>query len=564
MMNSNDEKIRFVHRTENLLKVAAYIRVSTEHEEQEESFEAQERYFTRLIAEHPGWLSAGIYADYGHSATSWKKRAGFHRLLRHCREARIDRVVCKSISRFARNTRDFVAALKLLTDSGVTIYFEKEGLDTADKGNEFVLTALGAVAQEESRSISENIRWGIEKRYPRGEARNIAIYGYRYVQGQEGLRQTGSGYQFRQICPVEEEAAVVRRIFREAAAGDSHVEIARRLNLENIPSPDSVRAKDKSAKKEGDLFRKGERKDALEQGWTSAQIGRILKLERYTGDILLQKTYKTDFLDEKVRRNKGELPQYLIRDHHPAIITRELYQQVQRQKTGKKSSGQKSQPVRYSFSGVLVCSCCGRFYHTRNRKSNPIWFCPTSALHNGRMLCNAERVYEEQLARMLKKALRCRFPYEKDDFVPALLQKLEQLQQWDTVERDRIFLKKKIADTQAAAAWQNRSEKENTDTCAENSMQEADRFRGRLQYMERYWKELEDTYSCREKAIRWMETLWGEKGYRQFFEEVAKTYVKAFVLSVTVYSPVRYQVRWFDDTRTDVEMSANIQSFRDL
>ena len=165
---------------EKTVRVAAYIRVSSTNPAQEDSYEMQERYFMSLLARSTGWTSAGIYSDHGISATSREKRTGFNRLLRHCKQGKIDRVICKSISRFARNTQDFLVALRTLKENGVTILFEREAMDTADAYSEFILTTLAAIAQEESRSISANIAWSNQKRFPAGNVCNKDIYGYEF------------------------------------------------------------------------------------------------------------------------------------------------------------------------------------------------------------------------------------------------------------------------------------------------------------------------------------------------------------------------------------------------
>ena len=205
------------------LNVAAYIRVSTDMSDQENSYETQEKYFNQLIENNPAWNAVGVYSDYGISGTSKEKRTGFRRLMRHCKDGKIDRIVCKSISRFARNTADFMSALDVLHDCGVTILFEKENLDTADPTSDFILTTLAAIAQEESRSISSNIRLGQKMRFPKGDVPNKIMYGYRY----NGKMVTSeSGYEYKDIEIVEEEARVVRRIFHEVVEGKAYTEIA--------------------------------------------------------------------------------------------------------------------------------------------------------------------------------------------------------------------------------------------------------------------------------------------------------------------------------------------------
>ncbi|MFR8088790.1 MAG: recombinase family protein [Lachnospirales bacterium] len=427
------------------LRVAAYIRVSTEMGSQEDSFEYQKRYFTHLLSTRPDWVFGGIYSDYGKSATSVQKRPGFRRILRHCAEGKIDRIVCKSISRFARNTGDFLMALRMLREHHVTIQFEKENLDTAQPSNEFVLTTLGAMAQEESRSISENIRWGFQKRYPHGEARNIPIYGYRY---EEDTRTDIAG--IRPLRILEEEAVQVRRIFWMAAEGMSFAQIARQLNQESIPAPNPSWTQRSRRIREGRAPRFGEGRDDIEIGWTAASIGRLLRLERYTGDILLQKTYKKDYLQQKICRNQGEMPQYLVRDHHPAIISRELFYQVQyMHPLGKREdAGSGNTRRRYPYSGRIVCTHCGRFYHTRNRNSRPIWYCPVSALGNGRSLCHSHWIYEEELTKALDRAARRHF--QNPEIAAAVLQ--EMLRQ-DLPEDETIYALRK-----RAAAWWEREE----------------------------------------------------------------------------------------------------------
>ena len=221
-----------------VLRVAAYVRVSTEHEEQEESFELQKAYFEELLNENPNWISVGIYSDFGVSATSREKRTGFKRLMRHCEEGRIDRIITKSISRFARNTYDFLNALDILKKNNITIAFEKERIDTAIAQNDMMLTAFGAVAQEESRSISANIRWAVEKHQQRGEVPNCVIYGYRYADGDDAVEILDSGYKIKKVVINEEEAKVVRRIFEQVDKGKSYAQIARELNFYNISAPE--------------------------------------------------------------------------------------------------------------------------------------------------------------------------------------------------------------------------------------------------------------------------------------------------------------------------------------
>lgn len=602
------------------LRVAAYIRVSSDSSDQENSYETQDRYFTELLSRNPEWISAGVYSDYGISGTNKQHRTGYKRLLRHCREGKIDRIVCKSISRFARNTSDFMTALNILHEHQVTILFEKEGLDTADPTSDFILTTLAAIAQEESRSISSNIRWGTQKRYPKGQARNYDIYGYRYAEGEDAFETMEDGYQIHRVEIVEEEAAIVRRIFQEVEDGERYSDIARRLNYEHIPAPDHGKAKRK-------VRGRTTVKEGIETGWTAAMISRMIALERYCGDALLQKTYTPDFLTHKSRVNNGEMPQYLVRDHHPAIISREQFERVQkiRQENAARFSN-KGKRTDYPFSGRLICAHCGRAYNIRNASHYPIWFCPTSALNNGKSVCHAEKIYEEQAVRMFRKAFtdrfhllsepvlddvkvadilsgrygeespRCGFDQRADSFVEQIRQRLVNIQKMDFMERDRGFLKRQIEALEVTASEAesrrrvlttqrdtmeirkellNDTKVDDGELTALGSRIESESARiqeveedqkkleQRLIHLERYWEQLEAGHEERDRALEWIGTLpKGRDGTVAFLNGLTSTYVKAFALSITVHDPLHYTVHWFDDTSTDVEMYSNVEDYR--
>lgn len=594
-------------------KVAAYIRVSTDMNDQENSYETQEKYFHRLLEQNAEWVSAGVYSDYGISGTSHEKRTGFKRILRHCREGKIDRIICKSISRFARNTKDFMEALNVLNASDVTILFEKEGLDTADPTSNFILTTLAAIAQEESRSVSSNIRWGNEKRFPRGDVPNYDVYGYRFTK--EKIT-TESGYCYRAVEIVPEEAEVVRWVFEQVAEGMSYKDIARDLNRRRIPRKASAytrRRMENSAK--------GQLNGDIDEGWTSSQISNMVRNERYTGDVLVQKTYTEDYLTHKVRVNKGEVAQYLVKDHHPAIISRELFEEVK--KLWGMGTPAKGNRTPHAFSGRLICGCCGRFYNVRNAQSHPIWFCPSTTRNNGKHLCGNEKVYEEQIVRMFRKAVSERFHLVNgpviDDinvadimsgryegqasltdsasaFVSQMLARLENIQRMDFIERDRAFMKRQMLAANAAvegAGKRVRLLKTQKDTMEvrrellgdssitdaqiavlndkitaesaklEAAEEEAKKISDRLEYLEGYWEELEADHERRDKAIEWMKSLpSGKEGTVEFLNGMTDTYVKAFVLSVTIHDPLHYTIHWFDDTKTEVEMYSNIEGYQ--
>lgn len=595
-------------------RVAAYIRVSTDSDDQENSYETQERYFTALLQHNPNWASAGVYADYGISGTSREKRTSYQRLLRHCKEEKIDRIVCKSISRFARNTSDFMAALNVLHEHHVAILFEKENLDTKDTTSDFVLTTLAAMAQEESRSISANVRWSNQKRFPKGYIRNYDLYGYCFVEGADSVELLDGEYPIRRLEIVEEEATVVRYIFSQVDKGTSYADIARTLNAKHVPEPN---------------LRKSTTREDIECGWTGAVISGMLGQERYCGDVLIQKTYTPDFLTHCSIKNKGQLPKYLVRDHHPAIIDRALFQRVQiiRRMNANRFKNKGREKTQYAFSGRLTCAYCGRHYNVRNTKHHPIWFCPTSALNNGTYACRAEKIYEEQIVRMFRRAFIdrfgllpepvlddvtvadimsgrygqdenafCRFTKQADDFVTQVRKRLENVQKTDHMERDRSFLKRQINLQQAIitetekrirklASQKDVLETRKTllgdvtitqgeiDSLAERleaesmylqeAKAECSKLEQRLSELEIYWERIENDHEEREKALEWMQTLpKGREGTVAFLNGLTCEYVRAFALEITVHDPLHYTVHWFDDTQTAVEMYSNVEDFR--
>lgn len=619
-ISSEDMGRRMPEGHEGPLRVAAYIRVSSDSAAQEDSYEIQEQYFSQLLAQNGNWISAGVYSDYGVSATSGDKRTGYKRLLRHCREGKVDRIVCKSISRFSRNTNDFLMAMKLLKQCGVTILFEREALDTAEQYSEFIVTTLAAIAQEESRSISTNLLWGNSKRFPEGKVRNIDVYGYRFPEGEDAYMVTADGYRLRRVEIVEEEAEVVRRVFQEFVDGSSPAQIARGLNRDHIPSP--VYEPFSKNTSGGRKMPDGKLKEGLNEGWTTRNVRMILEKERYTGDVLVQKSITTDHLTHTQKVNEGEMPQYLVRDHHPAIINRELFEEAKRIRGMGKRPGQ-GERRQYAFAGRLVCASCGRHYHVNGGRANNIWKCASTTLNNGKTICHAEKVYEEQLIRMFRKAVTERFQLIegniRDDvavadimsgrymgdsvqftdsatqFVRQMRERLERMQQADFIERDRSFMKQQMLALQVSidnggkALRRLRTQAETMEVrrsllgeeidtallaglrgqigeATEKLEEEEAEFKtlsDRLSYMEEYWDALEDDYEWREKAIAWMEGLpLGPEGMVEFLNGMTSEYVKAFAISITIHDPLHYTVHWFDDTRTDVEMYSNIEDYR--
>ena len=363
-----------IHSTHDGKKrVAAYCRVSTDSEEQLNSYEAQKSYYTQKIADSPDWEMAGIYADEGISGTSMKKRTEFKKMITACKRGHIDLIITKSLSRFARNTVDCLETVRLLKANGIGVYFEKENINTLTESSEFLITLFSGFAQAESESLSKNVAWGWRKS---AEAGNVYFQYKRML----GYRKGTDGQP--EIVP--EEAKIIRRIYRRYLAGCSLGQIKQELEQDNIPTAQKV------------------------ERWSSAVIHNILTNEKYMGDALLQKTYITDCISKKVKKNMGERPMYYVENNHPAIIPRETFDQVQKemtrrsskrkvlQKSGKTELGKYS--GKYALTELLVCGECGSPYKrvtwARNGKKRIVWRC-VSRLEFGTKYCHNSPTLDE-------------------------------------------------------------------------------------------------------------------------------------------------------------------------
>lgn len=316
------------------LRVAAYARVSTDSVEQLISLDAQKRHYESYIKSNSEWEFAGIYYDEGITGTKKDKRSGLQQLITDCENKKIDLIITKSISRFARNTMDCLELVRKLTDIDVYIYFEKENINTQSMDSELMLTILSSLAESESLSISENGKWSIQRRFRNGTYKLANTpYGYDYVDGQ--------------IMVNQEQARVVKRIFTAALSGKGTQKIANELNAQGL---EPIRGKK----------------------WTSSTIRGILGNEKYTGDVLLQKTYTDDNFVR--RKNKGEKDQFLIQNNHEPIISHEEFEAVQqtiirrRKEKGIKKGSNKYQN-RYPFSSKIKCAKCGSNFKRRTHYS---------------------------------------------------------------------------------------------------------------------------------------------------------------------------------------------------
>lgn len=365
------------------LRVAAYCRVSTEQEEQQNSYQVQIAYYTDLINRKKEWTLAGIFADEGISGTQTKKRTEFNRMIRMCKNKKIDLVITKSISRFARNTVDCLEYVRQLKDLGIGVIFEKENINTLTMTSEFMIALYGSFAQAESESISKNVSWGKEKAYREGKVQFQYKYLLGYKKGTDGKPEI-----------VPEEAEIVRLIYTLFLDGYSMTRIKK--ILEN----------------KGYLTAQGKKV------WNESLIRSILKNEKYVGDALLQKTFTSDCITHKVVKNHGERPMYLVTDHHVPIVDRDTYNRVQqelarrsskRKVSDKTTTEQGKYSSKYALTELLICGHCGTPYRrttwAARGKKQIVWRC-ISRLEHGKKYCpDSPTIKEENLHQGIIKAI---------------------------------------------------------------------------------------------------------------------------------------------------------------
>ena len=355
------------------LRVAAYARVSTEQDEQQNSYEAQVDFYTNYIKSNPSWCFIKVFADRGITGTNTKNRESFNEMINLALNGGIDLILTKSISRFARNTVDTLSIVRQLKAVGVEVIFEKENLHTFDPKCEMILTIMSSLAQEESRSISENVRWGQRKSMQDGKIHLAYSRFLGYRKGADGRPEI-----------VEEEAEIIREIYNLYLSGETINDIAAELTKRGIPTPS------------------GKTK------WSVSTIRSILSNEKYKGDALLQKTFTVDYLTKEIRKNQGEMPSVLVHNSHEAIIDPEIFDRVQellveRCKTrGKVYS-------KHPFAGKIICSDCGGYYghkvwrvRSTGERYN-VWYC--NHKFDGDKPCKTPRLRETEIKATFEAAL---------------------------------------------------------------------------------------------------------------------------------------------------------------
>ena len=398
-------KPEVVRASKRQLRVAAYCRVSTDDEEQLTSYEAQKNYYTDKIMTNKEWTMAGIFADEGITGTSARKRPEFLRMIRQCKQGKIDIVLTKSVSRFARNTVDCLNYVRALKELGIAVIFEKENMNTLEVDSEILLTMLGAFAQSESESISANVRWGIRQAMKEGKVTIQYKYLYGYRKGDDGKPEI-----------IPDQAEVVIKIYDLFLSGTPVRGIQEYLNTSAVPNING------------------------EPKWARSSIDSILTNEKYCGDVLLQKTFIDDCINKKVKKNTGQLPMYLVQNHHEGIISRETFDAAQAElarRSAGKSPSKKNAPTgrsryssKYALSDRLYCGECGTRYQRctwRNRDGSKriVWRCVSRVDYGNKYCHNSPTLDEEPLHRAILAAINSAVK-DKDNIVYNLKTAMEK------------------------------------------------------------------------------------------------------------------------------------------
>ena len=341
-----------------LKRVAAYARVSSGKDAMLHSLSAQVSYYSELIQNHSGWQYVGVYADEALTGTK-ENRENFQRLLADCRSGKVDMVITKSISRFARNTVTLLETVRELKNMGVDVFFEEQNIHSLSADGELMLTILASYAQEESLSASENQKWRIRRNFENGMPWNGTMLGYRYEEGTLVVEPT--------------EAEIVCRIFTEYLGGSGMTAIAKRLNADGIPT-------------------------RFGNDWGKTSVGKVLQNYAYTGNLLLQKYRRMDHLTKRDEPNNGELPKYHITDAHEAIISLRSFNAVQEEmkRRAEKHTHPGVKHKEYPFSGKITCAGCGKHYRRKVKETGPVWICTTYNTY-GKTACPSKAIPEHVL-----------------------------------------------------------------------------------------------------------------------------------------------------------------------
>ncbi len=487
------------------LKVASYCRVSTAEEIQIGSLENQVIHYTNLIHANPDWQFAGVFSDRGKSGTEMSKRPGFNRMLRRAMDGDIDIIICKSISRFARNVVDTLNIIKSLSEKGITVIFEKEGINTSKMSSSILLTVLALFAEEESRSISENIEWSLVRRFASGEICAYPILGYKIGKNKEWII-------------VKEEALVVKEAYRLFLEGRGFTEIARIF------------------------ISKGYKKKNGRIDWDGQNIKSLLTNERYAGDALSRKTCTPDFRTHKSIVNNGHKPQYYIEDHHEGIISKEDFQRVQEILAQKEKPKESVIFKPTALSSRVICSSCGSNFHRRKADS---WQCSNNIKSD--LLCKAKTIKENKIESLLKEGFERRYNISENIIDMTLIKRLiKELNNAEAVrEREQNLLRVEL---ERALIEENKAVIENLGI--EEAKIKRKAIEEEIAIKTPIWEAFDKDEIFRRASLEKLQTI---NGYLKALKQILDiSFIRAWVIHIKVESPFLFTIQWIDGDETVV------------
>jgi site-specific DNA recombinase len=501
-----EEKEVPVKESNEKLRVAAYCRISKIADDMKtSSLENQMDYYSKYILQHPGYKLVGIYYDRGISGLTIDKRPGFKRLIRHCLEHRIDIIITKSISRFSRNAKDLLETVELLREHNVTVLFEKENIDTSKTKNKFFLTALAAVYQQEALTISEHVKWGLEKKNKMGKPVFVNQYGYRVIEidGDKTFRI------------VDEEAKVIKLIYEHFLLGNSTQQIALHLTEYGIKSPSG--------------------KDI----WLGTSVKNILTNFNLTGNRCTNKVLSV-FFEKKCVINEGQENRYLIKNTHPPIIDENTFYEVQAIIDGKKKKKKKGPNATYPLSKRITCGYCGWYFHRIKMRKTIKWRC---GLNNKiSKCCNSTSFDESILQKMMIKAVSYRYDFEQPGALKRMKDDLKRVNQNDRFELHRMshLMGLILAKEELAQADTNKQEE---------MKKKVDELETHIVAFEELASKIEEDRAFRVASL---EKLKGIETIEEFIEKADIAMLRAWIMGLSLLTEEDFQVQWLDNAVTEI------------
>jgi DNA invertase Pin-like site-specific DNA recombinase len=500
-------------------RVAGYARVSTDKAEQKTSYEAQVDYYTKLIRENPDWEFVKVYTDEAVSGTSTKGRDGFNEMVQDALDGKIDLIVTKSVSRFARNTVDSLTTVRKLKEKGVEIYFEEQNIYTLDSKGELLITIMSSLAQEESRNISENVTWGHRKRMADGKVSMSYKRFLGYERGEDGTPQV-----------VESEAAVVREIYALFLEGKTIRQIAKTLTDKGIPTPGG------------------------HEIWSVSTTRSILQNEKYTGNAVLQKKFTVDFLTKKTKINEGEVPQYYVENSHPAIILPEVFELAQAEFERRSKLGKQLTSTDSPFSCKIICGQCGGFYgpkvwHANDQYRRSVWQC--NKKYGEGLYCATPHVTNREIQQAFVAAFN-QLMGGKERYIQAFERLCAELTDTVALDGEIASLKQecdisaKLVESIIAENAHDALDQAEYTKRYNGLVSRFEALKGRLEGLERKKRE---RLAKREQIRRFIAELRGRDGLLDFFD---KQLWLALAESVTVGPGKQMSVRFRDGTEIRV------------